>query len=178
MGTVILKTRDAASAASYFQKAVDAKPQEVKGHYALGIAYFASGDYTKSQKEMEGVVNNPETAGGAEYFLGRIAREQNNLDDAGRHLHRSIELMPDFSESHTELARVYMLEKRMEAARTELDRALKLDPDSFQANLQLLVLYRRNHDVAAVKQAEIVKKLDEERSRRAELMLRTIEVRP
>ena len=178
MGYVILQTRDPASAVPYFRKAIDAKPREVKGHYALGIAYFASGDYAKSQEEMREVENNPKTAGGAEYFLGRIAREQNNLDDAMLHLRKSIELMPDFAESHTELARVYMLQKNLDKAKTELDNALRIDANSFQANLQLLVFYRRTHDARAADQAELVKKLDEERSRRAELMLRTVEVRP
>jgi hypothetical protein len=40
------------------------------------------------------------------------------------------------------------------------------------------VLYKRTHDPRAEKQAELLKKLDEDRSKRAELMLRTIEVRP
>ena len=44
MGTVILTTRDAATAAGYFQKFVKARPADPTGHYALGIAYFASGD--------------------------------------------------------------------------------------------------------------------------------------
>jgi hypothetical protein len=42
----------------------------------------------------------------------------------------------------------------------------------------LLVLYKRTHDARAVKQSELLKKLDEDRSKRAELMLRTIEVKP
>ena len=41
MGFVILRTRDAATASAYFKKFVEAIPQDVKGHYALGIAYFA-----------------------------------------------------------------------------------------------------------------------------------------
>lgn len=178
MGSVILTTRDAATAASYFEKFVKAKPADVRGHYALGIAYFASGDYERAKEEMRGIESNPKAAGGAEYFLGRIARLQGELVEATMHLKKSIELMPAFSESHTELARVLMLEGNLEAAHRELDRAVELDPGSFQGNAQLLVLYRRQHDPRAEKQAELLKKLDEDRSRRAELMLRTIEVRP
>jgi hypothetical protein len=71
-----------------------------------------------------------------------------------------------------------MLEDRDKEAQEELDRALKLDPTSFQANERLLVLYRRTHDPRADTQAAVLKKLDQERSKRADLMLRTIEVRP
>ena len=60
----------------------------------------------------------------------------------------------------------------------ELSQALRLDPRSFQANTQLLVLYRRTHDPQADQQAQRGKELDEDRSRRADLMLRTIELRP
>ena len=178
MGFTILSTRDAATAGSYFQKFVEARPNEAKGHYALGIAYFASGDYAKAKKEMQSVENNPRSAGGAEYFLGRIARLENELPAAAEHLHRSIALLPDFSESHTELARIFLLQRKMPEARTELDTAIRLDPESFPANEQLLLLLKRTHDPSADKQAELLKKLDEARSKRAELMLRTVEVRP
>lgn len=178
MGFILLGTRDAASASSYFQKFVDARPEEVKGHYALGIACFASGDYAKSKQEMQRVKGNPKTAGGAEYFLGRIARRENDLPASEQHLKRSIELLPAFSESRTELARVYLLQEQLTGARRELDEALRLDPESFEANEQMLVLYRRTRDAAAGKQAELLKKLDADRSKRAELMVRTVEFRP
>ena len=178
MGFVILSTRDAATAGSFFQKFVTAKPAMIKGHYALGIACFASGDYARAKQEMQRVETNPETAGGAEYFLGRIAKQEDDLARSEKYLRRSIELLPDFPESRTELARVLMLRKDFAEARTQLESAIRLDGQSFQANEQLLVLYRRTNDQRAEKQAELVKKLDEDRSKRAELMLRTIDARP
>ncbi|MGI9075553.1 MAG: tetratricopeptide repeat protein [Bryobacteraceae bacterium] len=178
MGSVILSTRDAASAAGYFEKFVKANPADSRGHYALGIAYFASGDYSKAKEEMRRVASGSKVGAGAEYFLGRIARLEGELEDAARHLHKSIELKTSFSEPHTELARVCMLQGNLDEARAELDRALWLDPRSFQGNNELLVLYKRTRDPRAEKQAEFLKKLDEDRSKRAELMLRTIEVRP
>jgi hypothetical protein len=42
----------------------------------------------------------------------------------------------------------------------------------------LLVLYKKTHDERASGQAEMVKKLDEERSKREDLMLRGVEIRP
>jgi tetratricopeptide (TPR) repeat protein len=178
MGAVILATRDTGTAVIYFEKFVRAKPENPAGHYALGIAYFTAGEYERAKVQLREVESNPKTAAGAEYFLGRMARLDGDLNDAARRLRQSIELMPSFSEAHTELARVLMLQKKMDEAHAELDRAVRLDPTSFQGNEQLLALYRRTHDPRAEKQAEVLKKLDEERSRRAELMLRSIEVRP
>jgi tetratricopeptide (TPR) repeat protein len=178
MGAIILDTRDAAAAADYFRKFVEAKPADPRGHYALGIAYFASGDYPKAKEELRIVESDPKTAAGVEYFLGRMALVDGNADEAGRYLRKSIERMPTFSESHTELARILMIEGNLNEAHTELERALRLDPTSFQGNQQLLVLYGRTHDPRVKKQKELLKKLDQERSRRSELMLRTIEARP
>jgi tetratricopeptide (TPR) repeat protein len=178
MGSVILATHDAASAADYFQKFVKAKPADPRGHYALGIAYFASGDYDHAKQEMQSVESDPKITGRANYFLGRIARIEGDLETATEHLRKSMSVLPSFSESHTELARVYMLQRNLDGAKAELSQALRLDPQSFQGNNQLLVLYRRTHDARAEQQAELLKKLDEDRSKRAELMLRTIEVRP
>ncbi len=178
MGAVILTTtRDAATASGYFEKYVKARPASPSGHFALGVAYFSSGDYDKAETEMLQLGNSAKAAE-ADYFLGRIARRRGNLDEALRRLQRSIESMPSFAESHTELARVYMLEGDLQKAHAELDLALKVDPQSFQANSQLLVLYRRTHDERAAAQQQLLMKLDEERSRRAELMLRTVEFRP
>jgi Tfp pilus assembly protein PilF len=122
--------------------------------------------------------DSPATAGGAEYFLGRMARQEGDSAAATAHLKHSIELLPEFAESHTELARVLMEQKNMAAAQKELDRALVLDPGSFQANTQLLAIYRRTGDPRRTQQEAKVKQLDEQRSKRAELMLRTIDARP
>ena len=178
MGVVILSSRDGATAESYFKKFVATKPDNSKGHYALGVAYFASGDYAKSKAEMEKVIGKKEIAGGPEYFLGCMARREDDLPAAARFLRESIKLMPGFAESHTELARIFMTQGDLTQARSELDTAVRIDPKSFGANSQLLAVYRRTHDSRAEAQADLVKKLDENRSKRAELMLRMIDARP
>ncbi len=178
MGSVILETRDAAAAASYFAKYVKAKPADARGHYALGLAYFAAGDYEHSQAEMNSARATKNLGPAADYYLGRMARLDGNLEEATSKLHEALALQPKFSEPHTELGRIALLRGDMDAARVELEQAVRLSPESFQANEQLLVLYKRTHDARAAAQEELLKKLDEERSRRAELMLRTLEMRP
>ncbi len=178
MGYVILNTRDAATAADYFGKFVRARPRDVRGHYAWGIAAFRAGDYVKAKRELSIAEGDSRTAGGADYFLGRMAFEDDDLKEATRLLRRSIELMPDYSESHVAMARVYMREKNLGEAGTELERAVGLNAESFEANEQLLVLYKRTHDPRGTQQEAVVKELDQARSQRADRMLRTIEFRP
>jgi tetratricopeptide (TPR) repeat protein len=177
MGSVILATRNATGASAYFERVLKLRPSSPAAHFALGVAYFNAGDYDKSRTEMLALRNGPK-ASGAEYFLGRMANIDGAEDEALRCLKRSIQLEPSFAESHTELARVYLRKGDFKEAEPELDRAIQLDPQSFRANSELFVLYKRTHDSRADRQRKLVKQLDEERSRRAELMLRSIEFRP
>ncbi len=178
LGSIILISREASPAVACFRKYVDARPHDPKGHFALGVAYFATGDYDNCRIEMQGIAKDPNTAARAAYFLGRIARIEENLDEAAALFDQSIRLLPSFPESYTELARVRLRQGRLEDAQEAVNRALSLDPESFQANSTLLALYQKNHDARAEQQRSRLRQLDEERSKRQELMFRTIEVKP
>lgn len=178
MGTVALRSHDVSSAIPYFETYIAAEPQDPRGHFALGVACFAAGNYDRARKEMEGIRTGADTAAGAEYFLGRIARLDEKLDEAADHIEKSIHISPSFAESHAELGRIRLRQGLTGQAHAALDRALSLDANSFQANATLLALYQRTHDPRAEEQAERLRKLDADRSARQELMLRTIELRP
>lgn len=176
LGTVVLKTRDGASAGAYFETYLKLRPGDLNANYALGLALFAGGDYEGCSARMNAAKADPQLEAAAEYYLGRIARLEGKLPEAKERLARSARLSPRMAEPHVELARILLQERDTANAQQELNRALQLAPQNFQANEQLLLLYRRTHDSRADGQAERLKKLDEERSRRAELMLRGIEI--
>ena len=178
MGLVILSTRDAATAASYFHKFVAARPEDAGGHYALGVADFTSGDYGSAKAELSRLQSNPNVGGGAAFFLGRIARLEGESSSAKQYQLKAMQLMPQFAETHTEMSRLLMSENKLEEAQIEVRRALSLDANSFQANTQLLTLYKKLNDPRAGAQSDVLKKLDEQRSLRAEMMLRGVEIRP
>ena len=178
MGALLLGAGSGAAAVPYFAKYVAAHPADSKGRLALGAAYFDASDYERCRAEMSGIANDPKTEAGAAYFLGRVAKMEENYDQAVMYLERAIKLAPSFGEAYTELARVRIRQGRFGAARTAVDRALALDPDSFLANSALLIIMQRTHDAGADQQAARLRTLDAERSRRNELLMRTIEVRP
>jgi len=178
MGGVLLGGGNGAESVKYFARYVAKRPADPRGHFALGAAYFASLQYDKCRAEMLKIRNDPKTEAGADYFLGRVARVEEKFDEALADLNRSIQLAPSFAEAHTELARVYLAQNHLAEARAAIDRALKLDPDGFQANSVLLSIMQLTRDPGADKQATRLRTLDAERSRKRELMLRTIEVKP
>lgn len=178
MGGVLLSGGSGTESVPYFAKYVAAKPADSRGHLALGAAYFAAMDYDRCRAEMTGIVKDSKTEAGASYYLGRLARMDDNYDQAAGYLERAIKLVPSFAEAYTELARVRIGQGRLDAARTAVDRALALDPENFLANSALLTVLQLNHDSGAERQAARLRTLDAERSRRRELLLRTIEVKP
>jgi len=178
LGSVILGSGDGGTAAKYLQAFVATRPAEARGHFALGVAYFTANDYEQCRKEMLIAGKDPQSEAGAEFFLGRIARIEENLDEAAAHLERSVKLSPSFAEGYAELARVRLRQDRTDDAEAALDRAISLDPDSFQANAALVLLYQKTHDPRLTEQGARLRKLDAARSKRQELMLRTIEVKP
>jgi tetratricopeptide (TPR) repeat protein len=127
---------------------------------------------------MLGLGKDPKTEAGAAYFLGRVARLEEKYDEAAAYIERSLKLLPSFAESYTELSRIRMRQNQVEQARVAIEHALALAPDSFQANTALLALYQRTHDPRAQDQAIRLRNLDEQQSRRLELMMRSIEVKP
>ena len=178
LGTVILSSGDGGTASKYLKTFVAARPAEARGHFALGVAYFTANDYDQCRAEMRIAGKDPKTEAGAEFFLGRIARIEDNLNEAASHLELSTKLSPSFAEGYAELARVYLRQDRLDGAKAALDRAISLEPDSFQANAALVLLYQKTHDPRLTEQGARLRKLDAARSKRQELMLRTIELRP
>ncbi len=178
LGSIILTTREASGAVACFRNYVEARPRDPRGHFALGVAYFATGDYDHCRTEMLDIGKDPNTEAGAAYFLGRVARIERNLDEAATLFDQSIRLQPSFAEAYTELARVRLQQGRLDDARAAIGRALSLNPESFQANSTLLAMYQKTHDSRAEEQGARLRKLDENRSKREELMFRSIEVKP
>ena len=178
MGGVLLSGGRGAESVAYFAKYVAALPGDPKGHLALGAAYFASMDYDRCRAEMLAIAKDPKTEARAAYYLGRIARMEENYDEALSYLERAVKLLPSFAEAYTEIAQVRIGQSRLAAARAAVDRALVLDPDNFLANSALLTVLQLAHDPGAEQQAAHLRTLDAERSRRRELLQRTIEVKP
>ena len=173
-GSVELQGRSAWQAIPYFKKFVAAKPEDERGHFALGAAEFASQDYEAATKEMNAAAKSKETAAGAEYFLGRIAKAEGDWTAAAEHLQKSIDADPAYADSHAELGLARMHLNDLTGARKEIDRALVLNPDSYIANGNLLTLFRRTKDPLASSLEQRLRNLDVKRSEKQELMLRTI----
>jgi len=177
LGSIILRFKNASPAIECFQKYLQARG-DARGRFALGVAYFQTGDFEAAAKLMRDVLTDPSTEAGAAYYLGRMAHTDEQLEEAGSLLEQSIRAFPSFAPAYTELARVRVEQSRYMDGRAALNKALKLAPDDFRANSLLLMFYRRANDPRAAALTARLHELDEVRSKESELMLRTIEVKP
>ncbi|HVC46322.1 MAG TPA: tetratricopeptide repeat protein [Terracidiphilus sp.] len=178
MGTVASFGHDPLASLSYLQKYHELRPADPVGMLALGQAYFRAKDYDHATPWLQKAASLPRTAARALYYLGRIARDKDNVGEALRDLIRSDKLAPRQPEVMAEIGQIYVETKRYAEAQKELDAALALDQDNYAANFGLLQLYARTQDArlqAEQKRFEAVKNKREEESRE---MMRVIEIDP
>jgi tetratricopeptide (TPR) repeat protein len=178
LGSVVVQGRNPGEAVPYFQKYIESKPDDPRGRFALGAAYFYAGNYETARKQLEGVANRSETAAGAHYFLGRIAKQEDNLAEAERELQQAVAANSNFSDGLSELAHVHIRMQNYAAAGTELTRALQMEPENFRANANLLILYQKTKDPRAGEQQVKFEEIKKKRSENEQLLWRSIEVRP
>jgi tetratricopeptide (TPR) repeat protein len=178
LGAVASQREDASESIPYFQKYCELKPRDPRGRLALGSAYFNSYDTEKAEKVLESVSNDPKTAAGAHYYLGRIANRKGDYAEAIRQLQMALKAHPDYADAYAELGLVHLKKKEYPQAEEALQKALKLSPDSYTANLNLMILYQRIGSPGAEEQAKRFEQIKKERAQRAKEFLRAIRVEP
>jgi tetratricopeptide (TPR) repeat protein len=178
LGSVAVHRKDPSEAIPYFRRYAELKPDDYRGPYSIGVALFLAKSYAAARAQLLPFASRPETAGPANYLLARIARAENEDEEALRLAQRSAEADPRSADAFSELGLLYLRLGQPERAQEALDRCLAIDRDHYLGNLHLLMLYSRTRDP---RQAAQQARFDDLRRRRAEQaadFLRPIEVRP
>ncbi|UCF36158.1 MAG: tetratricopeptide repeat protein, partial [Acidobacteriota bacterium] len=178
MATSVLHWREATEAIPYFEKFIALSPDDPKGAAGLGRAHFLNKEYEKARLDFESVVDQPETAAEANFYLGAIDRMEQKLEDSEEHLTQALTLAPDNVDAMAELAWIYTRNRDFEKARQLLDRALELDPEHYQANFNLLTFYSRTRDERYEEQKEYFEKVKEKKWQAYSDSLRSIQAVP
>jgi tetratricopeptide (TPR) repeat protein len=120
----------------------------------------------------------PETATGAHLFLGRIARQANDLTTARREIERALQLNDGLADAWAELGLIQTRSMEYPQAEQSLTRALSIEPEHYAASVNLATLYAKTKDPRREAQAAKVAALSEKREARAQEFLRIIETVP
>ncbi len=178
MGSVAMHRHEPAESLPYFEKYIALMPNDPRGRFALGVARFTSGMLAEAKGDLTASVARPETAAGSHYFLGRIARQENDLETALREVSAALKLAPDLADAWSELGLIQTRLGNVAEAERSLNKALAIDPNHYQANVNLGTLYARTRDSRRDAQAARIATLQEQRNTRAQDFLRVIEVVP
>jgi tetratricopeptide (TPR) repeat protein len=178
MGAVSLHRRDPSEAVPYFRKYASLKPDDPRGPLGVGLAWFRARELASARPELERAARSPSTAAAANYFLARIAREENDVDQALVRVDQAIQARPDYADAWAERGLLHLRKREFGAAEMALQHCLELDADNYLGNLHLLALYQRTRDEREAEQSRRVEALTARREEKADEFRRVIEVRP
>jgi tetratricopeptide (TPR) repeat protein len=177
-GAVALRMHERGEALPYFEKYVELVPQDPRGRLALGVAYFHTGELDRAKEVLTEAASHDETGGGAHYYLARIARQQNDLDTAFRHIQEALQFAPKAPDAHAELGQIYTRMGRFDDAEKSLRHALALDADNYMATVNLTALYTRTRDPRKDEMAARLEHLQQKRADEAQELLRIVQFVP
>jgi tetratricopeptide (TPR) repeat protein len=178
MGAVSLHRREPAEAVPFFRKYAELRPGDPRGALAVGLAWFQARDFAAARPELTRAAQSPTTAAAANYFLARIAREEDDGPAALALAEKAIALEPSYADAWAERGLLHLRRRDLAAAEQDLRKCLELDPDNLLGNLHLLALYQRARDPRQEAQAVRVKELEALRAEKTEEFRRVIEVQP
>ncbi len=116
-------------------------------HYRIGGLILtqpgAASSAEEARKEFEEELKVFPNNAAAEYYLGELARQKDNLPEAIEHFARSAKLYPDFGEAHFGLGRCLLDFGKTAEALTPLETAARLAPDNPTIHFSLATAYQR-----------------------------------
>lgn len=129
-------------------------PNDSRGHHLLGVAHYSLQQYTQARAALLRSHNLVATAD-TEFYLGLIAHEAGDTEQAETWLRRAIGTNPQHPAAHAVLGAVRFKKRDFTQARVELERAVELNPLDLNAHYQLgLTLTRIGDKAAAQRQFE------------------------
>ena len=178
LGAVLINEKNAEAAIPHFKKYRAGKPDDARGRFALGVAYYEAYQPDSARKEFLAIANRAETRWGAQLYLGRLAIREENLNEASYRFQQAIQANPTEPEAYAESGLVHIRRNEYSLAEKDLTRALTLAPDHYLSNLRLLMLYQRTKDSRADAQAKRVEELRKFGEEKERLLLRSLDIRP
>jgi len=168
-------------AATEYRKILDLNPLLPGIHARLGRALISKPQPTpeiiaQAKKNFEDELEIDPRNANAEYVLGELARDANDLSSATRHYTRATNLDTSFAEAYLGLGMSLVASKRFPEAIPPLEKYEKLAPDSPTGHFQLALAYAgagRKDDAnrEAALQRESADSLEKVRRRVAEGLL-------
>lgn len=160
LGVAWLSRGDFFEAENLFRRLLAIQPGNSLGQLHLGYVLLNQKKYRDAQLWLEKSARSPNTIPEVFYYLGLVAREQNDEARAIPLFEKAVQKLPNYVHARVALGSSYMKLRNYTRAREELETAVKLDPNEPTAHYNLALLYARLNDpVRAQEEMKIVDSL-------------------
>lgn len=131
-----------------YRKILEQNPRYPEIHFRLARLILskpnpASDFAEQAKKELQQELEIDPANAGAEYVLGELARQAQDLPEALKHFSKATELDPNFSDAYLGLGMALLAEKRYPEAVSPLEKAVKLQPANPAGHYSLATAYAR-----------------------------------
>ena len=131
-----------------YRKILDENPRYPGVHFRLGRLLLSKpnpgADFQdQAKKELQQELEIDPSNAGAEYVLGELARETQDLPEAIRHFTKATQLNPTFADAYLGLGMSHLAQKNYAEAVAPLQTAVKLQPENPAAHYGLATAYAR-----------------------------------
>ena len=131
-----------------YRKILEQNPRYAGIHFRLARLILSKpnppADFVEqAKKELQQELEIDPTNAGAEYVLGELARQAQDLSEAIKHFSRATELNPNFADAYLGLGMALLAEKKYPEAVAPLEKAVKLQPANPAGHYSLATAYSR-----------------------------------
>src|SRR3984885_11355774 len=131
-----------------YRKILDENPRYPGIHFRLGRLLLSKPNpgpdfQDQAKKELQRELEIDPSNAGAEYVLGELARETQDLAEAVRHFTKATQLNPRFADAYLGLGMSLLAQKSYAEAVAPLQAAVKLQPENPAAHYGLATAYAR-----------------------------------
>jgi tetratricopeptide (TPR) repeat protein len=131
-----------------YRKILEQNPRYPAIHFRLARLILSKpnppSDFAEqAKKELQQELEIDPANAGAEYVLGELARQAQELPGAEQHFSKATQLDPNFADAYLGLGMVLLAEKKYPEAVAPLERAVKLQPANPAGHYSLATAYAR-----------------------------------
>ncbi len=125
-------------------------PQDLDARFRMSVCYFSSTAFERARKELERVYEKAPDMPDVHYYMGLVALETKNLEEARRQFEAELKISPASNQAMTEIAYLEYAQGDNGKCLRWLEKAIALDSDWPETNFVYGLLYNRlgNYDLA------------------------------
>ncbi len=143
LGIVFVRSAHWGDAKQYLDKVLKDTPNDKRALLGIGLAEYNLGDLPASKKHLAASLGQGAPDAEADHFLGLIAKQEGNVDEAVQFFEAALSIEPKQAKSMTVLGQLFAQTGELEKAQKTLEQAIELFPADSQAHFQLAQVYRR-----------------------------------